>query len=361
MTTFDPNTPPRTDDPIAEEVPTNSHLRQTGAGIGASAQQIEHQNADEAAHVEERWRRDVIGTTQAQAAHSTAEFRERVDAENQARRARTAAGGGAAVTSTLRGAIGEQVSEIVRVDQVEAMFKRIRNSITDERAEVVQSEGPGPSAAHLAELVDAAIEAAETKRGSVPSVVGEHLGWLDQRRIAMTGRAHQTALALAELDRRHVEAKLQRITDRLPEVDAIIVEFATDVLDKARAAHEALANADLAVDSTADEVIQAMDIGVQKAWNTWRTAVSEWSDLQSARRYIVEAAKGRGPQQGKGAYAVTQAGVDVSAETWRSQFSGVELPAHVEGSQSALRWWVDQGSDVTPAGVSDADDEGSEA
>ena len=125
---------------IAEEIPdepTNTHLRRTNARrIGASAEAVEQHNLAAENDDEQRWRNQVVGTTEAAARRAEAERQKAQEAQGAEIRERVAAGGGSAVTSALRGEAGAAVHDVVRLDRIDAAADRVLRQLQDEAAEL---------------------------------------------------------------------------------------------------------------------------------------------------------------------------------------------------------------------------------
>lgn len=337
MTAFNPDTPPRRDD---------------GLVIGvASAEQVERSNAAILGEAAEAEMRRVQGNTATLTEGKQTEAQKRMEARRQVDAQRVAASGGATVTSALRGGIGEAVAEVLRLDQIDDAAKRIETRLRDEAARLEKQRTLAASTEKLSGLIDDCWNAVSAK-STAPEILPEFVRWYDHGRP----RAGVNLMLSQGIDLTRAKrqtARHERIVDRRSEVNTIVVEFAADVLDRARQAACTLESAGLTVDSTAEQIIAVLDLDAQRAAHAWRTAVGDWSDVQSARRYVIEALNGTGPTQAKGSYALTVApGVDTAAEVWSTQFVGVSLPRWVSDAHSALKYAVDEGSDLTPAGVS---------
>lgn len=310
------------------------------------------EETDPRADVESEWFRAQVRNANANIAAMREPERRRQEAAEQEKAAqdarRVAAGGGQAVTTELRGEIGQAVADVLRLDRIAATARKIEHRITEEAREMLARAIEDRDA----ERLDAAWSAAVGKT-KVPPIVEPIWQWTT-RDVPEAPHEHThgvrwTAERLLErLRKRQAVERGARVAEVLPEVDRVLVEAAENILTAAGSAADTLTGAGLTVDATAEQIVEhgGSDVGV--AWRAWRDAVAAWGDLQSVRRWLAVAAEQGFSETNPERLAYGEGVADLEALVWGSQFDGAGVPAG--GVAGALSWWVGNGRPA-PIGV----------
>lgn len=274
------------------------------------------------------------------------EAAEREKAHQDARQ--VAAGGGQAVTTELRGEIGQAVADVMRLDRIAATARKVEHRIDEEQREMLARAIEDRDA----ELLDAAWSAAVGKT-KVPPIVAPAWEWTT-RDVPTAPQEHAhgvrwTAERLLErLRKRQAVETGARVAEVLPEVDRVLVEAAENILTAAGSAADTLAGAGLTLAATAEQIVEHGGSEVGVAWRAWRDAVAAWGDLQSARRWVAVAAERGFSETNPERLTYGEGVTDLEARVWGSQFEGAGVP--VGGVAGALSWWVSNGRPA-PIGV----------
>jgi len=325
---FNPNTPPTNADDIAQEIGDD----ETDNLLSASA--VEAGNRLAMSDAAEREARLIIGTTHVGAAQRDLRLSEdraqaeRTRAEIDARR------GGPTITTALRGELGKSVSDVLAFSKIDAAYSKVTERVRGE-IETIEEEKRA-EARVLGGLLDAALDAARAKQRT-PDVLAPFINWIEHERP--DGRPEGYALAVfASLNARQAQERAERAQESALEIKKLLSFYTQRVLDSAGTAADTLESAGLSVDATAEDIVEQDSAEVSAAWRAWRGIVSEWSDVQSTRRWIAVATdSGFDPKR------PTELLSDADAEmvSWRTQFPGVAVEG-VEGSHQALKYWLER-------------------
>ncbi|MFT7025187.1 MAG: hypothetical protein ACJA07_004309 [Rhodococcus sp. (in: high G+C Gram-positive bacteria)] len=330
MTTFNPNKPPTNADTLAEEVgddyETDDNL--------LSADAVQRGNRAAMSDAAEREARLIIGTTQVGAAQRDLRLSEdRAQAERQ-RAQIDAQRGGPTITTSLRGEVGEAVSELLDLRKIDAAYSKVIERV---RGEVETVEAEKKSEARILDgLLDAALDASRAKQRT-PDVLAPLIRWVEHERP--DGRPEGYALAVfASLNARQAQERAERAQESALEIKKLLSFYTQRVLDSAGDVADTLEAAGLSVDATAEEVVDSNDPAVSTAWRAWREAVSRWTEVQSTRRWIAVAIdSGFDPKRPEQLLS----DADAERESWETQFEGVRVEG-VEGSHQALKYWLER-------------------
>lgn len=336
-TRFDPNTPPTADEPIAAEV---SHDESPDL-LSASA--VEAGNRAAMTEAAQREANLIIGTTHAAAARADVRLSED---RRQAERQRTeseAAKGGPSISTELRGDLGRAVSDVLDFRKIDAAFSKVAERVRGE-IETVEAEKKS-EARILGGLLDAALDASRAKQRT-PDVLAPFIQWIEHQRP--DGRPEGYAVTVfASLNERQAQERAQRVRDSLESAEKLLESRTLSILDNAGHAADVLDAAGLNPEASAEDVVEQDSAEVSAAWRAWRTAVSEWSDVQSVRRWLAVAlSSGFDPKRPLELLNDT----DAERISWERQFVGAEVGVRIEGSHMALVSWLAHGRPA-PAGV----------
>lgn len=330
MTTFNASTPPTNyESADIEELPENDHDDNL---LSASA--VERGNALAMTDAAQREARLIIGTTQVGAAQRDLRLSEDRDAAERTRAESDGQRGGPTITTSLRGYVGESVSELLALQKIDAAYSKVTERV---RGEVATIDAEKRAEARiLGGLLDSALEESRAKRRT-PDVLSPLIRWVEHERP--DGRPEGYALAVFDaLGERQAAERTERVRECAPGIQELLNSSTQRLLDQAGDVADTLETAGLSVDATADDVVDSNDPAVLTAWRAWRGIVSEWTDLQSTRRWIAVAIDtGFDPKRPE------QLLSDADAEmvAWRTQFPGVAVEG-VEGSHQALTYWLER-------------------
>ncbi|PPJ34406.1 hypothetical protein [Nocardia nova] len=321
---FDPDTPPGPADHI-NVTALNRRARKEAAAIQGTAPILE---------------------AQAQAEHT-----ERVAAAEAEKAARVSAGGGVDIATELRGEIGAAVAGVLALDGIDAAARKVRARIDGEITEITEQQAAKAQREHRAGLLAEAWDAASAKQ-RVPELMAPHLHW--SAHVRPQGSAEMLAITMREeLNVEHAVRRQARVLERLADLDALITEQAVAILDTAGSAADTLAEAGLSVSATAEDILNAEDLGVAEAWRVWQGSVARWSEIQSARRWVAVAlAHGFSPRH-PGQLIADADTTGTEANTWGSQWVEVAMPTYVVGASAALVWWLR--NRPAPAGITESE------
>nr|WP_296774276.1 hypothetical protein [Rhodococcus sp. (in: high G+C Gram-positive bacteria)] len=329
---FDPNTPPRFGDDIAQEVSADETPDVLSADAVAAGNRLAMADAAQ------RDMHAVVGTTQIGAAQRDMRLSDDRAQAERGRAESVAARGGEGISTALRGDVGKAVSDLLRLNDIVRQASAIEHRINAETEELEAAKTKAAEDALLDDLLAGGWTASEGKR-AVPAILAPFMQHAEHQRPI--GRPEGFAVDVrARLRQQHAERAAQRVREDLEVLDGILLEYAEGVLSRAASTADTLQAAGLSVDATADDVIDAEDTAVSAAWRGWRAAVQSWTDLQSARRWVFVAAAS-GFREDRPLELVS----DNEAErvSWSGQFEGGVLSPFVEGSHSALAWWLENG------------------
>lgn len=345
-TRFDPNTPPVTDEPIAAEV-SDDHDDNL-----LSADAVNAGNKRAMTDAAQREASLIIGTTHAAAARADVRlYEDRRQAERQ-RTESEAAKGGPSITTELRGDLGRAVSDVLALDEIGRHASALIHRASAEVAELDRQMEQHARAEKMDELLAPAWSASAGKR-AVPAIVAPLMHWAHHERPA--GRPEGYAVDVRRrIAEQHAERNAERVREFLESAEKLLESSTLSILDSAGHAADVLDAAGLTPDASAGDVLDAEDPAATAAWREWRTAVSEWSDVQSVRRWLAVAlASGFDPRRP----AELAEGSSAEIAAWQGQFRvGVLSAGHV-GGHSALSWWLENGRPAA-AGVAVTTDGG---
>lgn len=345
-TRFDPNTPPVTDEPIASEV-SDDHDDNL-----LSADAVQRGNALAMTDAAQREANLIVGTTHAAAARADVRLSEdRRQAERQ-RTEKEAAKGGPSISTELRGDLGWAVSDVLALDEIGRQASALIHRASAEVAELDRQMEQRARAEKMDELLAPAWSASAGKR-AVPAIVAPLMHWAHHERPA--GRPEGYAVDVRRrITEQHAERNAERVRECLESVEKLLNSATVSILDSAGRAADVLDAAGLNPDASADDVLDAEDPAATAAWREWRTAVSEWSDVQSVRRWLAVAlSSGFDPKRP----AELPEGSSAEIAAWQGQFRvGVLSAGHV-GAHGALSWWLENGRPAA-AGVAVTTDGG---
>lgn len=336
-TNFDPNTPPIADEPIAAEV-SDDHDDNL-----LSSEAVQRGNRAAMSDAAEREANLIIGTTHAAAARADVRLSEdRRQAERQ-RAESEATKGGPSISTELRGDLGRAVSDVLDLRKIDAAFSKVAERV---RGEVETIEAEKKSEARvLGGLLDAALDASRAKQRT-PDVLAPFIQWIEHQRP--DGRPEGYAVAVFDaLNVRHAAERTERVRDSRESIEKLLESRTLSILDSAGHAADVLDAAGLTPDASAEEVVELDSAEVSARWRQWRTAISEWSDVQSVRRWLAVAlSSGFDPKRP----AELLNDTDAERVSWQEQFVGAEVGVYTQGSHMALTWWLAHGRPA-PAGV----------
>ncbi|MGK2884620.1 MAG: hypothetical protein ACSLE8_07565 [Rhodococcus sp. (in: high G+C Gram-positive bacteria)] len=325
---FDPSTPPLPDEPIAAEV-SDDHDDNL-----LSADAVRRGNRLAMTDAAEREARLIVGTTQVGAARADVRLSEDRAAAERTRAEIDAQRGGPAITTSLRGEVGEAVSELLALQKIDAAYSKVTERVRGEIATIDAEKRA--EARILGGVLDAALDAARAKH-KTPDVLAPFINWVEHQRP--DGRPEGYAVTVFDaLGERQAQERAERVRECAPGIQELLSSRTQRLLDNAGHAADVLDAAGLNPDASAEEIIEQDSAEVSAAWRAWRGIVSEWSDLQSVRRWIAVAIdSGFDPKR------PTELLSDADAEmvSWRTQFPGVAVEG-VEGSHQALKYWLER-------------------
>ncbi|WP_206511435.1 hypothetical protein [Rhodococcus sp. KRD197] len=344
MTTFNPNKPPTNADTLAEEVgddyETDDNL--------LSSEAVQRGNRAAMSDAAQREANLIIGTTHVGAAQRDLRLSEDRATAERTRAQIDAQRGGPTITTSLRGEVGEAVSELLDLRKIDAAFSKVTERVRGEVATI--EEEKRAEARMLNGLLDAALDAARAKQRT-PDVLAPFIGWIEHQRP--DGRPEGYAVTVfASLNERQAQERAERVRDSALEIEKLLNSATLQILGTAGRAADVLTEAGLSVDATADEVVDSNDPAVSTAWRAWREAVVRWTEVQSTRRWLsVVLASGFDPKR------PTELLSDTDAErvSWSGQYQGSELVG-VHGAHGALAWWLSNGRPAA-AGVAHIESE----
>ena len=325
---FDPNTPPIADEPIAAEV-SDDHDDNL-----LSSEAVQRGNRAAMSDAAEREARLIVGTTQVGAAQRDLRLSEDRAAAERTRAESDAQRGGPTISTALLGEAGESVSELLALQKIDAAYSKVSERVRGE-VETIEEEKRAESRV-LDGLLDTALDAARAKQRT-PDVLAPLIRWVEHERP--DGRPEGYALAVFDaLGERQAAERTERVRECAPGIQELLNSSTQRLLDQAGDVADTLETAGLSVDASAEDIIEQDDPAVSAAWRAWRGIVSEWTAIQSTRRWIAVAIdSGFDPSR------PTQLLSDADAEqvAWRTQFPGVAVEG-VEGSHIALKYWLER-------------------
>lgn len=332
MTTFNPNKPPTNADTLAEEVgddyETDDNL--------LSSEAVQRGNRAAMSDAAEREARLIVGTTQVGAAQRDLRLSEDRATAERTRAQIDAQRGGPTITTSLRGEVGEAVSELLDLRKIDAAFSKVTERVRGEVATI--EEEKRAEARMLNGLLDAALDAARAKQRT-PDVLAPFIGWIEHQRP--DGRPEGYAVTVfASLNERQAQERAERVRDSALEIEKLLSLSTLQILGTAGRAADTLDSVGLSVDATAEDIVEHDDPAVSAAWRAWREAVSRWTEVQSTRRWLAVAlSSGFDPKRPAELLNDTEA----DQLSWRHQFAGADLWVACEGSHMALSWWIAHG------------------
>ncbi|MGB2947327.1 MAG: hypothetical protein WBB62_08225 [Rhodococcus sp. (in: high G+C Gram-positive bacteria)] len=329
-TRFDPNTPPSFAEDIAEE------LSEDESPDLLSASAVQRGNALAMTDAAQREARLIIGTTQAGAAQRDVRLSEDRAAAERERAESDAQRGGPTISTELRGDLGRAVSELLRLDDIARQASALIHRASAEVAELDRQMEQRARVEKMDELLAEGWDASAGKR-AVPAIVAPLMHWAHHERPV--GRPEGYAVDVrGRIAEQHAERNAERVRECLESVEKLLNSATVSILDNAGHAADVLDSAGLSVDATAEDIIEQDSAEVSAAWRAWREAVSEWTDLQSVRRWLAVAlSRGFDPKRPLELLSDT----DAEQSSWSSQFMGAEVG--VQGAHAALAWWLENG------------------
>lgn len=272
------------------------------------------------------------------------------------------------------GDIGQRVAELVRLDRLDNALSRSLARISEETRTIEHEAASYALRTRLAEAAVALVDATSRKE-KAPEVlrrlVDEHH---DRQRLSVPldiDRGIRVAIE-SEVCARAAES----VRGVLDEIDAAVLDEARGVLADAMQAHERLTLAGLTIDADAGALVDYGDDGALSALRLWRSAVAQWSDVQSVRMWcaaaldrgfeirttgvaVVRPPKVRSGQWLTEAEARKHNSPQAEARTQGSQWQGSAVLRGVDtaSAHSVLRAWCasDEHDRPSPRGVADLD------
>jgi len=334
VSTFNPDTAPTTAEYEAEKRKAVDHY---------DAESVERHNADSLATYARREAAQIVGNSQVVQAH--------VDAEDEQRRAATT--DSAVVPAELVGEIGQEISSVVRLDDVARQAKALAHRVHEEAVELERLRQIEARNARRDELLADAWEASSKKR-PVPEILAPMTAWIDG--LASDHSLHEGLKIPERIQEQHAERNKTAVVGKLDELNSIVERHSTDALALAGSAAEILTNEGLTPDVGLDEILDSGSENAIQALRDWRRTVTVWGEIQSARAWLAVSGEfGFNPIQPEqltrderrrtGAYAKTGQTfprAELELRTWRTQFDDLELPEWIKTAHSALVWRVAQ-------------------
>jgi hypothetical protein len=330
MTTFNASTPPTNyESADIEELPEN----ETDDNL-LSSEAVQRGNRAAMTDAAQREANLIIGTTHAAAARADLRLSEDRAQAERTRAQIDAQRGGPTITTELRGEVGTAISDILELQKIDSAYSKVIERVRGE-VETIEEEKRAESRI-LSGLLDAALDASRAKQRT-PDVLAPFIQWIEHQRP--DGRPEGYAVTVfASLNERQAQERAERVRECAPGIQELLNSSTQRLLDQAGDVADTLETAGLSVDASAEDIIEQDDPAVSAAWRAWRGIVSEWTDLQSTRRWIAVAIdSGFDPSR------PTQLLNDADAEmvAWSTQFPGVAVEG-VEGSHIALKYWLER-------------------
>lgn len=331
-TRFDPNSAPTSADTLAEE------LSDEESPDLLSASAVEAGNRAAMAAAGERDMRAVVGTSAVGAAQRDLRLSEsRADAE-RTRAQIDAERGGPTITTALLGDVGRAVSDRLGLEDLARQASAIEHRINAEVAELEAAKTQAAEDAKLDELLADGWDASGAKR-AVPAILKPFMRAVEVDR-PKGGPSGFAVDVRARLARQHALRNTQRVRENLSGIEKLLNSATVSILDSAGTAADTLESVGLSADATAEDIVEHDNPAVSAAWRAWREAVTRWTEVQSTRRWLAVAVSS-GFDSKKPLELLKD--TDAEQSSWTSQFAGVEVGVHTQGSHMALMWWLAHG------------------
>ncbi|MDV8076513.1 hypothetical protein R4P47_08085 [Rhodococcus sp. IEGM 1370] len=280
---------------------------------------------------------EIVGNTNAvserdRQAHARAES-ERRAAEDDRERA-----SGVGVSPTLDHELGQRLNEgpLKGIKRNAAAARKVEHRLDEEREELLnlaagQRDG---------ELLAAAWEAAEAKK-AVPSIMVAAQEF-DRTAIPTTHPIARHGQFEERMRAHHANANRETVLAAWSDVEQVLGEESTSILDESVRTYRTLVDATGEVDNAAAVIADGRP-DVLDAFTIWPTLVERWREVQCVRQWLA-LVENNGFDPTYPERLIRTDAQMIEREVWRSQFVGqvgVEI-AHVDTPEAALQWFADK-------------------